>query len=112
MILNDPVIFSAQLWEFLLVGALVLAVVVMAVIYIRRLERGRNEDRAAAIRVGLLLQQNRALLEKVNGHISRCHQYISDLEKDQHNLTLQVCELKSRVNYYENGTLMIPIKYD
>ena len=107
MMLNDPVIFSAQLWEFLLVGILVLAVVVMAVIYIRRLERGRNEDRAAAIRVGLLLQQNRAILGKVNGHISRCHQYIEGLEKDRHNLTLQVCELKSRVNYYENGSLVV-----
>ena len=108
MILNDPVIFSAQLWEFLLVGVLVLAVVIMAVIYIRRLEKGRNEDRDAAIRVGILLQQNRVLLGKVNSHTSKCHQYIEDLEKDRHNLTLQVCELKSRVNYYENNALVIP----
>ena len=112
MMLNDPVIFSAQLWEFLLVGVLVLAVVVMAVIYIRRLEKGRNEDRAAAIRVGLLLQQNRELLGRVREQIIRDDRYIKDLEKDRHNLTLQVCELKSRMNYYENGTLMIPIKYD
>lgn len=110
MILNDPVIFSAQLWEFLLVGVLVLAVVVMAVIYIRRLERGRNEDRAAAIRVGLLLQQNRELLGKVREQIIRDDGYIKDLEKDRHNLTLQVCELKSRVNYYENGSLVVQIK--
>ena len=112
MILNDPVIFSAQLWEFLLVGVLVLAVVIMTVIYIRRLEKGRNEDRAAVIRVGLLLQQNRELLGKVREQIIRDDRYIKDLEKDRHNLTLQVCELKSRVNYYENGTLVIPIKYD
>lgn len=110
MILNDPVIFSAQLWEFLLVGVLVLAVVVVAVIYIRRLERGRNEDRAAAIRVGLLLQQNRELLGKVREQIIRDDRYIKDLEKDRHNLTLQVCELKSRVNYYENGSLVVQIK--
>ena len=110
MILNDPVIFSAQLWEFLLVGVLVLAVVVMAVIYIRRLERGRKEDRAAAIRVGLLLQQNRELLGKVREQIIRDDRYIKDLEKDRHNLTLQVCELKSRINYYENGSLVVQIK--
>ena len=110
MMLNDPVIFSAQLWEFLLVGVLVLAVVVMAVIYIRRLERSRNEDRAAAIRVGLLLQQNRELLGKVCEQIIRDDRYIKDLEKDRHNLTLQVCELKSRVNYYENGSLVVQIK--
>ena len=112
MIFKELILFSAPLWEFLLVGVLVLAVVVMAVIYIRRLERGRNEDRAAAIRVGLLLQQNRELLGKVREQIIRDDGYIKDLEKDRHNLTLQVCELKSRVNYYENGTLMIPIKYD
>ena len=110
MILNDPVIFSAQLWEFLLMGILILAVIVMVIIYIRKLEKGRNEDRAAAIRVGLLLQQNRELLGRVREQIIRDDRYIKDLEKDRHNLTLQVCELKSRVNYYENNALVIPIK--
>ena len=110
MMLNDPVIFSAQLWEFLLVGILVLAVVVMAVIYIRRLEKGRNEDRAAAIRVGLLLQQNRSLLKRVVEHSANNDKYIKILEDQNQNLTLEVLELKSRMNYYENGTLVIPIK--
>ena len=110
MMLNDPVIFSAQLWEFLLMGILILAVIVMVIIYIRKLEKGRNEDRAAAIRVGLLLQQNRELLGRVREQIIRDDRYIKDLEKDRHNLTLQVCELKSRVNYYENNALVIPIK--
>lgn len=108
MMLNDPVIFSAYLWEFLLVGILALVVVVMAVIYIRRLVKDRNEDRAAAIRVGLLLQQNRELLGRVREQIIRDDRYIKDLEKDRHNLTLQVCELKSRVNYYENNAVVIP----
>ena len=110
MILNDPVIFSAQLWEFLLVGVLVLAVVVMAVIYIRRLERGRNEDRAAAIRVGLLLQQNRALLKRVVEHSANADKYVKVLEEQNYNLTLEVQELKSRMNYYENGTMVHSIK--
>ena len=108
MIFKELILFSAPLWEFLLVGALVLAVVVMAVIYIRRLERGRKEDRAAAIRVGLLLQQNRELLGRVREQIIRDDRYIKDLEKDRHNLTLQVCELKSRVNFYESNALVIP----
>ena len=108
MIFKELILFSAPLWEFLLVGALILAVVVMAVIYIRRLERGRNEDRAAAIRVGLLLQQNRELLGRVREQIIRDDRYIKDLEKDRHNLTLQVCELKSRVNFYESSALVIP----
>lgn len=110
MILNDPVIFSAYLWEFILVGVLLITVVIMAIVYIRKLEKRREEDRAAAIRVGLLLQQNRELLGRVREQIIRDDRYIKDLEKDRHNLTLQVCELKSRVNYYENGTLVIPIK--
>ena len=108
--LTDPVIFSAQLWEFLLMGILILAVIVMAIIYIRKLEKNLKVERLAAIQTGLLLQQSRAILGKVNDHTSRCHKYIEDLEKDRHNLTMQVCELKSRVNYYENGTLVIPIK--
>lgn len=106
--LNDPVIFSAYLWEFILVGVLLITVVIMAIVYIRRLEKGRNEDRAAAIRVGLLLQQNRELLGRVREQIIRDDRYIKDLEKDRHNLTLQVCELKSRVNYYENNAVVIP----
>ena len=110
MMLNDPVIFSAQLWEFLLVGILVLAVVIMAVIYIRRLEKGRKEDRAAAIRVGLMLQQNRSLLKMVVEHSANNDKYIKILEDQNQNLTLEVLELKSRMNYYENGTLVIPIK--
>ena len=110
MMLNDPVIFSAQLWEFLLAGVLVLAVVIMAVIYIRRLERGRNEDRAAAIRVGLLLQQNRSLLKKVVEHSANTDRYVKALEEQNYNLTLEVRELKSRMNYYDNGALVIPIK--
>ena len=110
MMLNDPVIFSAQLWEFLLVGVLVLAVVIMAVIYIRRLEKGRNEDRAAAIRVGLLLQQNRSLLKKVIEHSANTDKYVKVLEEQNYNLTLEVQELKSRMNYYENGTLVVQIK--
>ena len=110
MMLNDPVIFSAQLWEFLLVGVLVLAVVVMAVIYIRRLERGRNEDRAAAIRVGLLLQQNRLRLKMVIEHSTNTATYVKVLEEQNYNLTLEVQELKSRMNYYENGTLVVQIK--
>ena len=110
MILNDPVIFSAQLWEFLLVGILVLAVLVMAVVYIRRLEKGRNEDRAAAIRVGLLLQQNRSLLKRVIEHSTNNDKYIKILEEQNHNLTLEVLELKSRMNYYENGTLVVQVK--
>ena len=110
MMLNDPVIFSAKLWEFLMVGVLVLAVVIMAVIYIRRLEKGRNEDRAAAIRVGLLLQQNRSLLKRVIEHSANTDKYVKVLEEQNQNLTLEVLELKSRMNYYENGTLVIPIK--
>ena len=106
--LNDPVIFSAYLWEFILVGVLLITVVIMVIVYIRRLEKGRNEDRAAAIRVGLLLQQNRELLGRVREQIIRDDRYIKDLEKDRHNLTLQVCELKSRVNYYENNAVVIP----
>ena len=109
MMLNDPVIFSAQLWEFLLVGILVLAVVVMAVIYIRRLAKGRNEDRAAAIRVGLLLQQNRELLKRVVEHSANTDKYVKALEGQNYNLMLEVQELKSRMSYYEN-TFVIPIK--
>lgn len=106
--LNDPVIFSAYLWEFILVGVLLITVVIIAIIYIRRLEKRREVDRAAAIRVSLLLQQNRELLGKARAHATGCHKYIEDLEKDRHNLTLQVCELKSRVNYYENNAVVIP----
>ena len=112
MMLNDPVIFSAYLWEFILVGVLLITVVVMAIVYIRKLERGREEDRAVAIRAGLLLHQNRELLGKVRAHATGCHKYIEDLEKDRHNLTLQVCELKSRVNYYENNTRAMVVPYD
>ena len=106
--LTEPVIFSAQLWEFLLMGILILAVIVMAIIYIRKLEKGRAVDRADAIRTGLLLRQNRELLKRVIEHSSKADRYIQDLEKNNYNLTLQVCELKSRVNYYENNALVIP----
>ena len=110
MIFKELILFSAQLWEFLLVGVLILAVVVMVIIYIRRLEKGRNEDRAAAIRVGLLLQQNRSLLKRVIEHSANNDKYIKILEDQNQNLTLEVLELKSRMNYYENSTLVIPIK--
>ena len=110
MMLNDPVIFSAYLWEFILVGVLLITVVVMAIVYIRKLEKRRNEDRAAAIRVGLLLQQNRSLLKRVVEHSANNDKYIKILEDQNQNLTLEVLELKSRMNYYENGTLVIPIK--
>lgn len=110
MIFKELILFSAQLWEFLLVGILILAVNVMAIIYIRKLEKGRAVDRADAIRTGLLLRQNRELLKRVVEHSSKADRYIQDLEKSNHDLTLQVCELKSRINYYENSTLVIPIK--
>lgn len=110
--LNDPVIFSAYLWEFILVGVLLITVGIMAIVYIRKLEKRREADRAAAIRVGLLLQQNRELLGRVREQIIRDDRYIKDLEKDRHNLTLQVCELKSRVNYYENNTREMVVHYD
>lgn len=110
MMLNDPVIFSAYLWEFILVGVLLTTVVIMAIVYIRKLEKGRNEDRAAAIRVGLLLQQNRSLLKRVIEHSANNDKYIKVLEEQNYNLTLEVQELKSRINYYENSTLVIPIK--
>ena len=109
MIFKELVLFSAPLWEFLLVGVLVLAVVVMAVIYIRRLERGRNEDRAAAIRVGLLLQQNRSLLKRLIENSTNTDKYVKALEEQNYNLMLEVQELKSRISYYEN-TFVIPIK--
>ena len=108
--LTEPVIFSAQLWEFLLMGILILAVIVMAIIYIRKLEKGRNEDRSAAIRVGLLLQQNRTLLKRVVEHSANTDKYVKILEDHNQNLTLQVCELKSRINYYENSTLVVTTK--
>ena len=110
--LNDPVIFSAYLWEFILVGVLLITVVIMAIVYIRKLERGRKADREAAILDALLIKQNRELLGKVRAHTTGCHKYIEDLEKDRHNLTLQVCELKSRVNYYENNTRAMVVPYD
>ena len=110
MILKELVLFSAPLWEFLLVGILVLIVVVMAIIYIRTLEKGRNEDRAAAIRSWHLLRQNRELLKRVVEHSSKADRYIQNLEQTNHNLTLQVCELKSRINYYENSTLVVTTK--
>lgn len=110
MMLNDLVIFSAQLWEFLLVGILLITVVVMAIVYIRKLEKGRNEDRAAAIRVGLLLQQNRSLLKRVIEHSANTDKYVKVLEDQNQNLTLEVLELKSRMNYYENSTLVVQVK--
>ena len=108
--LTEPVIFSAQLWEFLLMGILILAVIVMAIIYIRKLEKVRAADRAAATQAWLLLRQNRELLKRVIEHSSKTDRYIQDLEKSNHNLTLQVCELKSRINYYENSTLVVTTK--
>ncbi len=105
--LNDPVIFSAPIWGCLLVGIFVLSVVIMAIVYIRRLKKGSNEDRAAAIQVVLLLQQNRSLLKRVIEHSDNANIYVKELEKQNHNLTLKVRELKSRTNYYEQGTLVI-----
>ena len=107
MMLNDPVIFATPIWGCLLVGIFVLSVVVMAVVYIRRLKKGSNEDRAAAIRVMLLLQQNRSLLKRVIEHSTNTDKYVKTLEEQNHNLTLKVQELKSRTNYYEQGTLVI-----
>lgn len=107
MMLNDPVIFSAPIWGCLLVGIFVLAVVIMALVYIRRLKKGSNEDRADAIRVVLLLQQNRSLLKRVIEHSDNANMYVKELEKQRYDLTLEVMELKSRMNYYENGTLVV-----
>ena len=105
MFFKELVLFSAPLWLVVLAIALVTVVVIMTVLYIRRLEKSRSEEVAAAIRMGLLLQQNRDLLGKVRNHISECHRCIADLETNKHDMTLKLCELRSRVSYYETASV-------